>query len=82
MTQKLTFLCMLAVLVLGGTEAQAAEGSCNASGDQANADKRRVREFFREEIRVSRPDYLRLRGVVFTIAARTGSWGRRSRVRA
>jgi hypothetical protein len=56
MSQKLTFLCMLAVLVLSGTEVQAAEGRCNASGDQANVDRRRVREFFREEIRVSQPD--------------------------
>jgi hypothetical protein len=49
MTQKLTFLCMLAVLVLGGTEAQAAEESCTSSTDQRmNAHKQLAQDIFRE----------------------------------
>ncbi len=49
MTQKLTFLCMLAVLVLGGTEAQAAEENCTSCTDQRmSAHKRLVADIFRE----------------------------------
>jgi hypothetical protein len=49
MTQKLTFLCTLAVLVMGGTEAQAAEENCTSSTDQRmNAHKRLVEDIFRE----------------------------------
>jgi hypothetical protein len=49
MSQKLTFLCMLAVLVLGGTEAQATEENCTSSTDQRmNAHKQLVEDMFRE----------------------------------
>lgn len=49
MSQKLTFLCMLAVLVLGGTEAQAAEENCASSTAQRmNAHKQLVEDMFRE----------------------------------
>ena len=55
MTQKLTFLCMLAVLVMGGTEAQAAEENCTSSTDQRmNAHKRLVEDIFREMLANSR----------------------------
>lgn len=49
MSQKLTFLCMLAVLVLGGTEAQAAEENCTSSPEQVlKAHNQLVKDIFRE----------------------------------
>jgi hypothetical protein len=49
MSQKLTFLCMLAVLVLGGPEAQTTDENYSSSPDQrSNAHKRLVEDIFQE----------------------------------